>query len=175
MAKSCSGNLDGDKVIVTDNNSKSLLVQRGFGENYKKYLVLDMYETLYLLENNSLTVKCKGRKISAEKLIDKVLKEDAKKYFLHRYEVYNDIKSKGYVIKTGLKFGFDFRVYPKGKKISEEHTQFVVGVLPETQTIKSEELAKSVRMASTLHTDLILAIVDNELEISYYKISREKF
>lgn len=175
MKKRCFGNLDGDKVIITDGDSKALLVQRNFGEKHNKYLVLDLFEALYLANSNTLEIKNGTKKLNAEKLIDYVLKKDPKKYFLHRYEVYADIRSKGYIIKTGLKFGFDFRVYPKGKKIENAHTQFVVDVFPENEKLVNQKIAKSVRMATGLNTDLILAIVDNELEISYYEITRVKF
>jgi len=175
MRKKCFGSLDGDKVIVTDNNSKALLVQRNFGEKHNKYLALDLFEALYLAENNTLEIKQSGKKVVAEKLIDLVLKKDPKKYFMHRYEVYSDIRSKGHIIKTGLKFGFDFRVYPKGKKINESHTEFVIDVFPESEKLISQKIAKSVRMAQGLNTDLVLAIVDNELDISYYEITRMKF
>jgi tRNA-intron endonuclease len=175
MRKKCFGNLDGDKVIITDNNSKSLLVQRQFGELHNKYLVLDLFEALYLAENNTLEIKNNSKKLNAEKLIDFVLKKDQKKYFLHRYEVYSEIRSKGYIVKTGLKFGFDFRVYPKGKKIDNAHTQFVVDVLPENEKLVSQKIAKSVRMAQGLNTNLVIAIVDNELDINFYEITRMKF
>lgn len=175
MKKGFIGYLDGDKVIVIDSDAKSQLIQKNFGEKHTKYLALDLFEACYLAEKGTVSILRKGKKISPEKLIELVLKKNEKKYFLHKFEVYKDIRSKGYVIKTGLKFGFDFRIYPKGKKISEEHTQFVLDVLPENKKITSQRIAKSVRMAVGLHTDFILAIVDNELEISYYKITREKF
>ena len=38
------------------------------------------------------------------------------KQFYSKQKVHEDLREKGYCIKTGLKFGFDFRVYPRGKK-----------------------------------------------------------
>lgn len=168
------GEFDGNKVIVTDSNSKSLLVSRNFGEKYSNYLILSPYEIAYLKEQKSLEIKYEKKKLSYKRLIE-ILSKKTKKNFLNNYSVYKDIRSKGYVVKTGLKFGFDFRIYPKGKKISEEHTQYVIEVIPENQILRNNQISKSVRMANSLNTDLILAIVDNELNISYYQITRHKF
>ena len=175
MKKKMIGNLDGDKVIVTDPDSKAQLVQRHFGEKHLKFLVLDYYEALYLSEQDSLEIKFNNKKISTEKFIELILKKQSKSYHMHRFSVYKDLRSKGYIIKTGLKFGFDFRIYPKGKKVEESHTQFVIDVLPESEKLTNQKIAKSVRMATGLHTKLIIAIVDNELDISYYEINRVKF
>ncbi len=170
----CFGQFDGDKVIVTDNNSMSLLYSKHFGEKYNKYLVLDQYESLYLAENDRLDILVKAKKIDAEQLIKKILENCEKEYFFHRYSVYKDLRQKGHIVKTGLKFGFDFRIYPKGKTIAEAHTEFVITILPENKQVTPDVLARSIRMAKGLHTSLVLAIVDNELEISYYTLDRPK-
>lgn len=175
LAKKIRGNLDGDKIIITDLNSKSLLCQRSFGKLQNKVLILDLYEALYLIDKDSLTVYKNKKKLSLEQLTKTILRKNSKKYLMHRFAVYKDLRSKGYILKTGLKFGFDFRVYPKGKKIDEAHTQYVIEVLSESEKLTNHKIAKSTRMAIGLHTSLILAIVDNELDISYYKITREIF
>lgn len=172
--KEIKGELDGDKTIVTDNDAISLLVDKNFGEKYLKYLVLDQYETIYLMEKDRLGVYLKEKKLTAEEIIKKILGKCDKSYFFHRYSVFKDLRQKGHIVKTGLKFGFDFRVYPKGKKIDEAHTEFVVEVLPENKQITPDVLARNIRMAIALHTKLVLAVVDNELEISYYTLDRAK-
>jgi len=174
MVKKFIGNLDGDKVIVTDEDSKSLLCQRSFGNLQNKLLILDLFEALYLVDKDSLTVYKDKKKLS-DAQFTKLILGTSKKHLMHRFAVYKDLRSKGYILKTGLKFGFDFRVYPKGKKIDESHTQYVIDVLPESEKLTNQKIAKSTRMAIGLHTNLILAIVDNELDVSYYKITREKF
>jgi len=172
MKKELFGNLDGDKIIVTDNNTKSLLIAKGYGEKHDSFLVLDIYETFYLKEKQGLKIKSNNRNISIEKIIEIAIKD--KKEFLSRYAVYKDLRSKGYVVKTGLKFGFDFRVYPKGKKIDDAHTQYVIDVITQNSKISTSQISKSVRMSIGLHTNSVYAIVDNELEISYFSINRLK-
>ena len=54
------------------------------------------------------------RKLSFEELIKKFKKIDKKIQL--KYPVFKDLREKGYVVKTALKFGAEFRVYEKGHK-----------------------------------------------------------
>jgi len=168
------GQLDGDKVIVTDRAVRDYLIGKEFGEVYSNYTVLDAYETIYLLENRNLEVKLKNEELPKNVVIQKILENTDKEFLMHKYHVYKEVRDKGYVIKTGLKFGFDFRVYPQGKKIDESHTKYVIDVWPQDKEIKPELIARSVRMALGLHATFILAVIDNELEVSYYSMDRAK-
>ena len=83
------------------------------------------------------------------------------------------MRNRGYCVKTGFKFGFEFRVYPKGKLPGESHSKIVVCVLPQNKRISMVELNRMVRLAKALNTELILAVIDSEDEINYYKIERK--
>jgi len=168
------GTLNGDKVICTKTRVKDALANKNFGEKYDDYTVLDVYETLYLMETRNLTVYYKNTELPKNGIVQKILEETENEYLMHKYQVFKEIRDKGYIIKTGLKFGFDFRVYPKGKKIDEAHTEFVVSVIPQDRLMKNEDIARSVRMASGLHAKAVFAIVDNELETTYYSADRFK-
>jgi len=167
--------LDGDKAIVTDKSTIDILIQKGYGERYENYLVLDVYETIYLMENRNMTILLKMEDLPKNAVIKKVLETTKNNFLMHKFHVYKEIRDKGYIIKTGLKFGFDFRVYPLGKKIDDAHTQFVLDVCPQDIALRTEVIARNVRMAQGLHAKYVLAIVDNELEITYYNVDREKF
>lgn len=166
------GILNDRKTIITDNNTISRLCEKNIGEKHKNFLVLDEYETMYLLDNNWLELKSDKKKINAKKYLETLILE--KKEFLQKYQVYFEFKNLGYIIKTGLKFGFDFRVYPKGKKIDNAHTKYVVSVISENKKITTKDLAKSIRLSIGLNTEILIAIVDNEFDVTYYKFSREK-
>jgi len=75
-------------------------------------------------------------------------------------------------VRTGFKFGADFRVYPRGKRPGEAHTQWVVNVFPESRRIGMHELSNSVRLAGNVKALLLIAVVDNEDSISYYEAAR---
>jgi len=169
------GELDGDKVICTNKKVQDAIASKNFGERYDNYTVLDVYEALYLVDVRNMTIMYKGEELSKNDVIQKILEGTNQKYLLHKYQVYKEIREKGYVIKTGLKFGFDFRVYPKDKTIDEAHTEFVVSIVPQDTMLTNEDISRSVRMALGLHAKAVFAIIDNELETTYYTADRFKF
>jgi len=94
------------------------------------------------------------------------------KNIYQKYVIFKFFRDSGYVIKTGMKFGFDFRVYPKGKSEEESHSQYVVKVLPENLELKANDLVRMVRMAHTVRTELLIALVDNEGEFTIFSMKR---
>ncbi len=162
--------LHNNKVLVQDMRKRDQLIQKGFGELRGKELVLDLKEALYLQEKEDIEVEHHdGKKASREQLLRLACKE---KDFNAKFAVYSDIRSRGFVIKTGYKFGFDFRVYPRGKKPGEEHTQWVIHVTTQEKRFGMSEMSRMVRLAGNLRTTLLHAVVDSENDINYYEIQR---
>ena len=165
-----SGELVENKVLVEHLATKDRLIQKGFGELKSRALVLDLREALYLLEKSKLKIKHHGKAVTGRSLRSMAAKKE--KNFYKKFVVFSDLWDRGYVVKTGFKFGFDFRVYPKGKRPGEEHSQWVVEVKTQDEQFKMPELSRFVRMAQTLHTTPLVAIVDSENEINYYQLGR---
>ncbi|MDD3160217.1 MAG: tRNA-intron lyase [Candidatus ainarchaeum sp.] len=164
-----------NKIIVENNNLKSRLVEKGFGEKTERELILDLFEGLYLIEKNKLKIKLlNGKKlIKKNELIEIGIKFDKK--FYSKYLVYQDLREKGYCIKTGLKFGFDFRIYPKGKKMGEMHSEYGLNVLKESEKLNMTQISRLTRLAGNIHIKSIIAVIDNENSINYYEINRKLF
>lgn len=81
---------------------------------------LDAFETLYLLKKGILSIPNSNLK--------KILSHCEKQihFFEEMYDVYEDWREKGFVIKTGFKFGSHFRVYfpvPPRQKALNGRTQ----------------------------------------------------
>ena len=172
MGTKCT--LLGNKVIVDNSTLKGQLVQRGFGESKGRTLVLDIYEAVFLSIKGKIdAADSKGKEKSAKDLLVLGMKMD--KEFYSKLLVYSDIREKGFSIKTGLKFGFDFRVYPKGKRMGQAHSKFVIKVVDESEKLSMPELSGMSRLSGNLHTKAVLAIVDSENYISYYSIERNQF
>jgi len=156
--------------IVNENTLKSQLVQKGFGNLNNKELSLDLFELYYLFE----TKKIKVIDLKKKEVNEKKLKEHVKtkiKEFEDKYLVYKGFKEKGYIIKDGAIFGFDFRIYDGNTKNEHTHTKYVVDVKrSHKETIN--EIIKSERLANSIHTTYILAIIDQEKKIIKIKIER---
>ena len=82
------------------------------------------------------------------------------------------MRERGYVIKTGFKFGFDFRVYPRGKKPGEEHSQWVIHVATQDEKISVPNYSRMIRLSGNLKTQLLIAVVDSEDDVNYYATNR---
>lgn len=164
--------LEKNKCLVKDNNLKSQLSQKGFGHKNGLDFYLDLFESLYLLERKKIKITEKNKNINTEKLKEICLKEIDN--FDNKYLVFKDFVENGYIVKDGLIFGFDFRIYNKSKTKEHTHTVFVVDV-KESHKPKEDlvKLIKSERLANTINTKYIIAIVDKEQNI--HKIKIEKY
>jgi len=124
-----------------------------------------------LLEKEKISVKdSKNKRIASEKLLQKFQKSNPN--FFNQFQVFHDLRTKGHSVKTGFKFGSDFRVYPKGKRVGEAHTEMIVNVHSPQERLSLTQLARFIRLAQTLHTQAVLAVVDGENEVNYYSIAR---
>ena len=161
-----------DKVLCKDKRLGDALRQRGFGEQKERELVFDLFEALYLSEKEKFKISDSktGHSIEEEELI-KYSSKKVKNFYL-KYQVFRDLRERGFVVKTGFKFGFDFRVYPRGKKPGEAHSQWCINVTSQEDKYNFIEMSRMVRLAGNLKTKLLNAVVDSENEINYYEVVR---
>ncbi len=161
-----------DKVLVTENKLKSQLIQKGFGEKKPTgELVVELKEAIYLLEKGKFPLEdSKGKEVSRETLFK--LGEKKEKEFYSKYLVYADLRERGFVVKTGFKFGFDLRVYPRGKRPGEEHSKWVVSVATQRDKLSMTQLSRMVRLSGNIKTVVLQAVVDSEDDINYYELKR---
>ena len=111
----------------------------------------------------------KGDRLNFQKFVNRARKVEPN--FWVRYCVFKDIRDRGYIIKTALKFGADFRVYDRGIKPGEDHAKWIVFPVHEAETLTWFEFAAKNRVAHSTKKNLLLAIVDAESSVTYYEIS----
>jgi tRNA-intron endonuclease len=163
------GELIEDKVMIRDEPQIQRLVQRGFGVRKDAALELSLLETLFLIERGTLEVESKGKKVGRDAVLER---SEDEADFQRRYAIYNDLRTRGYVVKTGFKFGAHFRVYEKGEFSQDGHSAFLVHALPEDSVMSLPELARAVRLTQSVKKRLMFAVVDHEGDITYYQIDR---
>jgi tRNA-intron endonuclease len=119
---------------------------------------LDIYETAFLLEKGMLALT----NVTQRDVIKTATSR--RKEFPKLYEVYKDWREKGYVIKTGFKFGTHFRVYFPGAKPVREgtkdwaHSKHVIHVFPKESRLLISEWARAIRVAHSVRKTFILAV-----------------
>ncbi|MBQ2353337.1 MAG: tRNA-intron lyase, partial [Methanobrevibacter sp.] len=81
-----------------------------------------------------------------------------------------DLKDRGYVIKTGFKYGSEFRLYNRGGGPGEGHSDYLVKIIFENYDINVLDFASYVRVSHGVNKKLLLAIVDEDFDITYYNV-----
>ncbi len=150
-----------------------------YGKILDNRLELSLVEALYLIKKGRIKVylKEKGKKpLDFENFYKIACEKDER--FPYRYRVYEDLRERGLLVKTGFKFGCDFRCYErgvelkKGPKTQREHTKWVVFCVPEDYKCSFQELSRAVRLAHNIRARMLWAIVDGESDITYYEVCR---
>ena len=90
--------------------------------------------------------------------------------FWTKYCVFRDLRNRGYIVKTALKFGADFRVYERGVKPGEEHAKWVVFPVHEGSVLTWQDFSAKNRVAHSTKKRLLIGIVDDEADVTYYEI-----
>jgi len=158
--------------ILTENSdaARELYNQSRYGILLEDGKVqLSLIEGLYLLEKKKIkVVDNKNKKIRFDDFLKKA--EKLEKQFWTRHCVFKDIRDRGYIIKTALKFGAEFRVYDRGVKPGEDHARWIVYPVGEASSLTWYEFAAKNRVAHSTRKRLMIGIVDNENSVTYYEI-----
>ncbi|MCS4541875.1 MAG: tRNA-intron lyase [Euryarchaeota archaeon] len=164
-----------DKVIVWDEVAGNELYQKGyFGTPLSgSKLEVSLVEALFLFEKGRIKVKDEetGKELNFDDLLRKAsqLEPDIRT----RFVVYRELKSRGYYVKTGFKFGTHFRVY-RGGKPGEAHSDYLVHAIKEGDSLTTQDLSGMTRLARAVRKELFLGIVDEEGDVTYYRLERVK-
>ena len=158
--------------VLADKNDEAvdLYNKSRYGEYVEDKIQYSFVEALHLLERKRLTLKdAKEKTIKIDAF--RKLCEKTEKNFWVRYCVFRDLRQRGYIVKTALKFGADFRVYDKGIKPGDDHAKWIVYPLHETEALTLYEFSAKNRVAHSTRKTLLLAVVDDEGDVSYWNSS----
>ena len=147
-------------LIHTGPEGRSLYEQGGYGRPTETGLSLSPEEALYLIQRGKLDP------VGFD--FDSLLLNSAEqKNFLRSFIVYRDIRERGYAVQAGP---HDFRVFRRGQKPGKGTTQYLVRVLSERDPIIFSSLLREVATAENMRKNYLLAVVDDEEELTYYDL-----
>ncbi|MEM2944000.1 MAG: tRNA-intron lyase [Methanomassiliicoccales archaeon] len=164
------GVLKEESIIIDDPVEGSQIYNKGF-YGYPLSgggLELDLLEACYLVETGRLVVQQKSSAMNLEE----VMRRAARIYndFEIDYLVYRDLRQRGYIVKRGAD-DFDFRVFPRGGTPSSSATKFWVMSITERSSFNIESFREAVERSEKTRKELLVAVVDEEGDITYYKAS----
>ena len=164
--------LIGTRLIVWDHKAGLGIYRSGFfgkpvgipkprpDQDFEVPLLLDLMEGLYLLEHKRIGVVDGRTKKPLGKGVLLSAARETYRGFSAAYQVYKDLREKGYVVTPGIKFGADFAVYEHGPGI--DHAPFIVSVETPDSIMGPFEVVRAGRLATTVRKHFILAIPDTK-------------
>ena len=161
-----------NQTVVLEPKLQQQLNQKGYGEIDHSKLLLKSFESLYLLFTDRLTI-FKGKKnVDFDSYLQICKKQD--KDILTKFLVYRDLRNRGYTVKDGFGFGSDFAVYDKPFS-PKSPSKFLVFSLNEGKHEKMSKLRQKIEEINKIGKEPIIAVVQRQGEIIYYKLSRMNF
>lgn len=175
--------LESKVVVWSKDEGNRIYSEKYFGkwidEEKVTYLQLSLEEAMLLIDRGHIKINYEGKSITAQAFYDKCMAVD--KEFPQKFTVYRDLRNRGYIVKSGFKFGTHFRVYDRGvnpykegSKETKEHTKYNVHAYPENHMLMPQEWSRYVRLSHNIRATALMAIVDEEGDVTYYKIIRTK-
>lgn len=162
-----SGTLSGQTVILGANARETLYDTSFYGRPVDDSLELTLIEAAYLIYKGRITVKMDGKDLDFEAFLSRAGRSQAN--FEVKYIVYKDLRERGYFVKPGVT---DFRVYPRGGRPGRTPSKYFVYVLSERQPVPLADLVRQLEAAVNLRKELVMAVVDEESDITFYGITR---
>ncbi|MFQ6106909.1 MAG: tRNA-intron lyase [Thermoplasmata archaeon] len=159
----------GDKSMILDpKEAERVHGSEFFGRMIGNRLQLSLIETAYLMRRGDITVVNgkTGRRISHATFTREAAEVQAD--FRMRLKVYEDLKGRGIVVKTGFKYGSHFRAY-KGNP-ETHHAKYLVHALPANYKGMWPEVSRAVRLAHGVKKDILFGRVGREVD--YLRLHR---
>ncbi len=176
--KKARGYLLGLRVVVPNEEDSVRIYSLGFygkpfgvrkpgPREYREVLELSFVEALYLCEQGFLEVVDENNNvITCTELLEKGKKRISNFELL--YKVYKDLRSKGFVVRSGLKFGSDYSLYRQGPGV--DHAPFLVHVFKKGDRIDPIEIVRAGRLSHSVKKKFIMAVVDgNNVSYVYFE------
>ncbi|BCU67105.1 tRNA-intron lyase [Sulfolobales archaeon HS-7] len=168
------GVLIGDKVVVFDiQSSKRLYIYSYFGKpvgvnkakDVNTPLELSLVEAVYLSERSMLRVRdIDNRVIGYSELMEKA--KGYNRRFDELFTVYKSLREKGFIVRSGLKYGADYALYNLGPGL--EHAPYLVIALKDDRNLLANEIMGFGRVSHSVRKKLILAFVNSKFNTVRY-------
>ncbi len=127
-------------------------------QEYTLPFILSIYDSTYLCRKNIVGLGLRCREV-LEKLehMDKMLRL--------RYRVYEYLRDRGYIVRSGIKFGTDFSVYELGPGL--EHAPYVVTVVDEDSYLTPIDIVRLGRVSHSVRKRSVLAIASDKGDVTF--------
>ncbi|MFA5259398.1 MAG: tRNA-intron lyase [Candidatus Pacearchaeota archaeon] len=160
-----------NRIFSNSEKAVSIASEKGLGELTFGKVVYSIFEALYLVETSKAEIiNIKTNKVLKEQEILKIFSKNNGD-FLINFIVFKKLKQKGYNVKTGSKFGAEFRVYDNG---INKHAKWLVYPIKQSEKSNWNEFISKNRISHSTGKKLLLALVDSESNVLFYEVDWKK-
>ena len=159
------------RIVITGEYAQILYEAGYYGSlSTPDKLVLEPEEALLLQRRQRIAVTdSKKNQLDFSELLERLAEK--RPGLWTRFLVYSDLRSRGYVVRTGYGKGLLFRVYPRGAKLNEATAKYFVCAISEGSPLKVTELDTFSKRAKQNRKKLMLAVLDRQGEPTYYLVA----
>lgn len=160
-----------DELIVSKDKNPMwrVLLAEGYGEYRGDYIVLHPLEAIYLLMKGKAKINDKLSKDVIRDITSKAVQKDPN--FVIKLSTYLDLRERGFPVKILKgKQSIIFEVFNRQADITLDESRCVIMVVQAEKSIGIEELDTALSEAKKMNKMLVLAIVDQDGDIVYYKV-----
>lgn len=161
--------LSGEKFYSEEIEAFDLHSKSKYGIKQEDRIILSFPEALYLLNEDKIEIRSNKNELGFDDVLERG--DEAEKDLMERYLVFKDLRERGYIVKSGLKYGSHFRAYRGNMK---DHAPYIIQVIPQNRKISPIKITGDVRVARSVRKNLIYAFVDEDNSVVYYNLSWEK-
>jgi len=168
-----AGILKEEIVLIEDEKEGSRLYNKGYygipqsGGGLK----LNLMEALYLLESGRIEIENADGEVNFNDLLGYASRKLAA--FEIYYTVYRDMRQRGYIVLAGSP-PFDFRILPRGGSPTKTPTKYWLSTFSERAVFDLDGIIAITARAEELRKKLLIAIVDEEGDLTYYEAKLAK-
>jgi tRNA-intron endonuclease, archaea type len=168
-----SGVLQSDAtVLFSDAAEASSVYAKGFFGTLGADggLTLDRYESVYLREMDRVEVRsATDRDVAWPAIFRRAVRVDRE--FPVRYLVYRDLRQRGYVVRASPP-PIAFTVLPRGGTLHKTPSRYWVEALSERVPFDLARIFDLADRANSARKVLLLGLVDEESDLTYYRVRR---
>lgn len=158
--------LEGTMAIREESEASQIYNKGYFGTPQSGgALKLELVEGIFLSESGRIDVKRKGKRLTFPQLLH--IANNIYPNFEIKYLVYRDLRLRGYIVKPCVA-PLDFRVFPRGGSPNKTPSKYWVSALSERSVFDLKELRRHLAKAMQVKKELLLAVVDEESDLTYY-------
>lgn len=161
------GTIVGDRIFVFDPEAAAALHADAFyGKDMQGVLQLSLIEGCYLVKNGGLkVVDRRGNELSADDI--KSIGRKSQNEFGLRLRAYEDLRSRGLIVKTGFKYGTHFRVYEGSP--DECHARYLVHAFQDSKVAMWPEISRTVRLSGGVRKEILFCRVGEGVRYLQFK------